>query len=137
MTTDRRPTLDLSKIKTHPLAIFWRSDLRVTATSDADGSCRHVEDPRNGKFYRVGAAEFTLLSQFDGRTTADVLRAANQLLGDRGFSEADANAVIQWGLQTGLLTLAPCQTQLSGNSPSLKPVPGSATARKPWSLLSI
>src|SRR5439155_5568099 len=79
----------------------------------------------------------SLLSQFDGRAAADVVRAANQSLGDHGFSEADALAVIQWGLQTGLLTLGPSAIQPLGSSSSLEAVPRSAAARKAWSLLSI
>ncbi len=82
----------------------WRSDLGVTATADADGPCAHIEDPLRRKFFRIGIAEYTLLSQFDGyRSILEVTQSVNRELGTDAFSEADVLAVIQWGLQNGLL----------------------------------
>lgn len=86
--------------------LCWRPELGVTATADADGSCFHVEDPLRRKFFRVGFAEYTLLSQFDGRRSLpEVAESANRALGADAFSEADVLAVIQWGLQNGLLKM--------------------------------
>jgi putative peptide zinc metalloprotease protein len=90
----------------------WRSDLGVTPTTDRDGDCVHVEDPVRRKFFRIGASEFALLSDFDGqRPTAEVIRSVNQQLGQREFSLTDAVSIVQWGLRSGLLTLAGGETR--------------------------
>ena len=97
--------------------LCWRSDLSVTRTADADGSCFHVEDSQRRKFFRVGFAEYTLLSQFDGRRSLpEVAESANRALGTDAFSEADVLAVIQWGLQNGLLNLRKHDAPASGPS---------------------
>lgn len=97
--------------------LCWRSDLSATRTADADGSCFHVEDPQRRKFFRIGFAEYTLLSQFDGRRSLpEVAESANRALGTDAFSEADVLAVIQWGLQNGLLTLRKHDAPASGPS---------------------
>ena len=95
-----------SAINTQPM-LCWRADLSATRTADTDGSCFHVEDPQRRKFFRVGFAEYTLLSQFDGRRSLpEVAESANRALGTDSFSEADVLAVIQWVLQNGLLKMA-------------------------------
>ncbi len=114
-----------------PPLLLWRPDLGLTATSDAEGSCYYLEDPRRGKFFRLGIAEFTLLSQFDGqRSGFDALQSANKSLGDQSFSETDASSVIQWGLKSGLLIDAAASEQASE---SLADV----SARANWNPLSI
>ncbi len=96
--------------------LCWRADLSATRTADADGSCFHVEDPQRRKFFRVGFAEYTLLSQFDGRRSlSEVAESANRALGADAFSEADVLAVIQWGLQNGLLKLGQHDAPASGS----------------------
>jgi putative peptide zinc metalloprotease protein len=90
----------------------WRSDLGVTPTTDRDGDCVHVEDPVRRKFFRIGSAEFTLLSQFDGqRPTLEVITSVNQKLGQRAFGITDAISIVQWGLKAGLLTLGEAETR--------------------------
>ena len=93
-------------------SLCWRPDLQVTHTSDADGPCVHVEDLRSGQFFRIGAAEFELLSRFDGqRPWPEVVRDANQSLGRQAFNEAEVQSILQWAMQRRLLT-----TDVTGDS---------------------
>lgn len=83
----------------------WRSDLQVTHTSDADGPCVHVEDPRSGQFFRIGEAEFALMSHFDGqRPWQEIARDVNQSLGHQAFNESEVQAILQWAMQRRLLS---------------------------------
>ena len=109
-----------SAINTQPM-LCWRADLSATRTADTDGSCFHVEDPQRRKFFRVGFAEYALLSQFDGRRSLpEVAESANRALGTDSFSEADVLAVIQWGLQNGLLKMASV-SEAQANGAALAP----------------
>jgi putative peptide zinc metalloprotease protein len=89
---------------TNPSLLRWRSDLQTTSTVDADGPCVHVEDPATGKFFRLGADEFLLLSRFDGRRSPrEVVDDANRWLGSRAFDDRDVQTTIQWACQRRLL----------------------------------
>lgn len=112
-------------------SLCWRPDLHVTHTSDADGPCVHVEDPRSGQFFRIGAAEFALLSRFDGqRSPPEIVGEANQTLGHQAFDEAEVQAILKWAMQRRLLisemTSAPAAQVL-----------GRAAPRSSWNPLSI
>ena len=111
--------------------LCWRPDLHVTHTSDADGPCVHVEDLRSRQFFRIGAAEFALLSRFDGRRPwQEVVSDAHQSLDHQAFSEAEVQAILQWAMQRRLLI-----SEVTGDSSSeIKDRP---TAGSKWNLLSI
>lgn len=113
--------------------LCWRPDLRVTATSDADGRCVHVEDRVRGKFFRIGEAEFALLARFDGvKPWSEVARDANQSLGQQAFGDVEVQAIIQWGLQHQLLTMG-----MADGVPQSSAEPSDSASRARWSLLSI
>ena len=63
-----------------------------------------VEDPLRGKFYRVGLAEYTLISLLDGRRTLEeVLRETAALLNSEAFTELETAAVVRWLHEAQLL----------------------------------
>lgn len=109
----------------------WRTDLQVTHTSDADGSCVYVEDLRSRQFFRIGAAEFDLLSRLDGqRPWTEVVREARLSLDHTAFNEAEVQAILQWALQRHLL-ISDATGDLSA------PFARRSAARSKWNLLSI
>lgn len=109
-------------------SLLWRSDLHVTHTSDADGPCVHVEDLRSRQFFRIGAAEFDLLSRFDGkRPWSEVVHDANQSLDQQAFNDAEVQSILQWAMQRQLLV----SEELSF------PMKERAATGSKWNLLSI
>ncbi len=111
--------------------LCWRPDLHVTHTSDADGPCVHVEDLRSRQFFRIGAAEFALLSRFDGqRPWQEVVSEAHQSLDHQAFNEAEIQAILQWALQRRLL-ISEVTEDLSAQ------IRDRSAARSKWNLLSI
>ncbi len=108
--------------------LLWRPDLHVTHTSDADGPCVHVEDPRSRQFFRIGAAEFDLLSRFDGqRLASEVAQDANQSSDHQAFNDAEIQTILQWAMQRQLLV----SEDLSF------PMKEQPAAASKWNLLSI
>ena len=64
----------------------------------------NVEDPLRGKFYRVGLAEYTLISLLDGRRTLEeVLRDTAAVLRSEAFTEMETAAVVRWLHEAQLL----------------------------------
>ena len=62
-----------------------------------------VEDPLNARFFRIGVAEYTFISLLDGHATVgEVLRATRTALPSCEFTDADALAICQWVVRTGL-----------------------------------
>ena len=56
-----------------------------------------VEDPLRGKFYRVGLAEYALISLLDGRRTLEeVLRETAAVLNEEAFTTMETAAVVRW-----------------------------------------
>ena len=73
-----------------------RSDLIFTPCG-GDIPYYSVEDPLRGKFYRVGLAEYTLISLLDGRRTLEeVVHQAASLLRSEAFTEMETAAVVRW-----------------------------------------
>ncbi|MEM7474766.1 MAG: efflux RND transporter periplasmic adaptor subunit [Planctomycetota bacterium] len=75
-----------------------------------------IEDSLRGVFYRVGEAEYALLSELDGNSTlATVIAKTCSKLGVEALSEREAIQVAQWLLESGLAS-----TRQSSNLETLR-----------------
>ena len=84
----------------------------------------HIEAPSRGKFYRVGFAEYVLLSLLDGRTTlAQAVTLSVRALGSRALSQQKALEVAMWLLENELARIA----DGSGTARGAADVPASGT----------
>ncbi len=80
-----------------------RSDLSFRPHEFGAKTYYIVEDPLNARFFRVGLAEYTFISLLDGRATlGQVLHATQTALPSCEFTPADAWAICQWVVRTGL-----------------------------------
>jgi putative peptide zinc metalloprotease protein len=80
-----------------------RSDLGFQPQTFGRKTYYVVEDPLNARFYRIGVAEYTLMSLLDGRATlSEVLRATQAALPSCEFTLADVAAICQWVVRMGL-----------------------------------
>ncbi len=62
-----------------------------------------IEDETAGKFFRVGLAEYTLLSLLDGkRTLSDALAIAVSVLGDTTLDDTQGARICNWMIDSGL-----------------------------------
>ena len=80
-----------------------RRDLVFTPCS---GATPHylIEDPARGKFFRIGQAEYTLISLLDGQHSVEtLLRTGAAKLGAEAFTEAEIVGILHWLTKTGLL----------------------------------
>ncbi len=88
--------LDRAKLK-------LRDDLIVRPLPTADGVVYQIEDPVAVRFYRIGRAEYLLLSLLDGRTSlAEAVTISSRSLGREAFSEPEATSVCLWLIESGL-----------------------------------
>ncbi len=76
-----------------------RRELAFRPQAFAGKQCFVVEDPVNARFFRIGLSEYLFLCRLDGRRTlADTVRLNRGC----GFSQADALAICQWAVRSGL-----------------------------------
>ena len=103
-----------------------RADLRITPQELGGRPCYLIEDPLCGKFFRLGVAEYTRISLWDGRRTiAEAVRLTAAQLGPRAFTEQEALSIAQWLVETQLAT-----TPESATAERLVTAAGSATLRR-------
>ena len=89
------------------LCLRLREDLRFAHRAVGGQPCFVVEDPLNRRFYRLGAAEYTLVSLLDGRTSLrQAVAHTTAVLGREAFSELEGAAVCRWLLDARLATHA-------------------------------
>lgn len=97
--------LNLSTRELDRARLKLRDDLIVRPLPGSDGVTYQIEDPVAVRFYRVGRAEYLLISLLDGRTTlADAVISSARELGREAFSEQEATSVCLWLVETGLAT---------------------------------
>ena len=66
----------------------------------------HIDAPHQGKFFRIGYAEYVLISLLDGHTTlAQALTASVRVLGARALTQKKALEVANWLLENSLAHL--------------------------------
>jgi putative peptide zinc metalloprotease protein len=62
-----------------------------------------IEDPLRGKFFRIGADEFTLISFLNGKNTiSQAIGLSAETLRERAFTENEAMSVCHWLLESQL-----------------------------------
>ena len=115
--------LNLSTRELDRTRLKLRDDVIVRPIPSRDRVSYQLEDPVAVKFYRVGRAEYVLISLLDGQTSlAEAVTVSSRTLGNEAFSEHEATSIGLWLVETGLAT----------------PTEGSfaATAQKPATLSS-
>ena len=100
-----------------------RRDLRFRHQDDHAPASYIVEDPTNGRFFRIGVDEYALLMLLDGRRSlAQVVEQGASQLGARAFTEHEVLLTCQWLWREGLLDSgasrqAPMNTPLARFNP--------------------
>jgi putative peptide zinc metalloprotease protein len=83
---------------THSACVKLRHDLQVT--SSEDGSFV-IEDPQRSQFFRLGAAEYSVVAQLDGQT--DLREAVRRTVQIPGTKWVTAESLYPWLVASGLL----------------------------------
>ncbi len=80
------------------LRLRLRNDLAIRPQYEAGQIVGYIiEDPLNGKFYRLGVAEYELARCLDGNNNVqDALRRLSQSRHPHSFTEEDAVALVHW-----------------------------------------
>ena len=87
-----------------------RRDLRLRRQDDQAPASYIVEDPTNGRFFRIGVDEYTLLMLLDGRhSLAQIVAQGASQLGARAFTEHEVLLTCQWLWREGLLDSSAAQ----------------------------
>ena len=82
-----------------------RDDVIVRPIPSAEIASYQLEDPTAVKFYRVGRAEYVLISLLDGRTSlVEAVTVSSRTLGNEAFTEQEATSICLWLVETGLAT---------------------------------
>jgi putative peptide zinc metalloprotease protein len=95
--------LDFSVLDPASAVLTLRNDLRFTPCEFDREACYTIEDPLRGKFFRIGADEFALISFLDGKNTiAQAVGLSAEGLRERAFTENEAMSVCHWLLESQL-----------------------------------
>ena len=85
------------------VCITLRDDIRFRPQRYGGESCYVIEDPTSSSFFRMGVAEYTLISLFDGEhTIRDAMHNASAVLGKNAFNENQVAAIARWLVDCGL-----------------------------------
>jgi putative peptide zinc metalloprotease protein len=99
MSQDSPSATDILSLK-----LRLRPDIRVRHRSAGQREEYLLENPIQGKFYRLGLSEYALASQLDGTRSLEAsLAAANRRLGSEAFTEQEAIAVCGWLVECDLV----------------------------------
>ncbi len=103
----------LSKLRLRP-------EVLVTPQETRGRRFYHLELPSEGKFFRVGAAEYVFISLLDGNTSfAEALALSSRALGVDALSQTHASEVYQWLIDQRLAEITDTRV-----SPRNQPKPG-------------
>ncbi len=95
------PTHVTVEIMSMPIKL--REDLGISLQVYRGETCYIIEDPLSSRFYRVGLAEYTLLSLLDGQTTiAEAMGKTAAIMGPHALTEQDAAALCKWLIDSEL-----------------------------------
>lgn len=109
--------LNLSTHELDRTRLKLRDDVIVRPLPGHEGMSYQLEDPVAVKFYRVGRAEYVLISLLDGRTSlAEAVTISSRSLGHLAFTEQEATSICLWLIETGIAT----PTEGSFESPSTR-----------------
>jgi putative peptide zinc metalloprotease protein len=113
-------TVELANCK-----LVLRSDLSFHLQEFKGRPCYLIEDEFNSRFFRVGLAEYYLISLLDGSTTVSQAVSRTSRIGDQAISEQDAISICKWLIDSGLAT-----TDASRTSGRLMEAVGKSDRRK-------
>jgi len=83
--------------------IALRDDIRFRPQQYGGEASYVIEDPATSSFYRIGVAEYTLISLLDGKNSiSDAMHHASSVLGRDAFTEHDAASICRWLVECGL-----------------------------------
>ncbi|MFO0817276.1 MAG: efflux RND transporter periplasmic adaptor subunit [Pirellulales bacterium] len=87
--------------------LLLRTDLIFTPQTDSGESYYLIEDPLNSRFFRLGLAEYTLVSLMDGQTTMHrALSWLSTVMPRHHLTENDAAGLCQWLVEMDLAATA-------------------------------
>jgi len=94
---------ELSTSSIGEVCVALREDVSFRQQHYGGQSCYVIEDPTSTRFFRIGVAEYTLISLFDGtRSISDAMHTASSVLGPEAFTEHDVANICQWLVENGL-----------------------------------
>ena len=103
-----------------------RDDLLISVQTYAGETCYVIEDAISSKFFRLGLAEYTLVSLLDGKTTiAEAMGRTASITAADALSERETGTLCKWLLDSGLAT-----TSQSRGAARLSESMGKAAKRK-------
>ncbi len=95
--------LNLSTRELDRTRLKLRDEVIVRPLPGHSGVSYQLEDPVAVKFYRVGRAEYVLISLLDGQTSlAEAVTVSSRTLEDLAFTEQEATSICLWLVETGL-----------------------------------
>lgn len=101
-----RPSADVPThvtVEIMSMLVKLREDLAISQQAYRGETCYVIEDPLSSRFYRVGLAEYTLLSLLDGQTTiAEALGKTAAVMGPLALTEQDTAALCKWLIDSEL-----------------------------------
>lgn len=81
-----------------------KNSLRFTMRDNAGGTEYLIEDEVTGRFFRVGLAQYTLMSMMDGKRTVNAaLMKTATLLRQNAIDESEAASLCKWAIESGLV----------------------------------
>lgn len=98
------PTAHHSTVELADCKLQLRSDLSFHLQEYNGAQCYLIEDEFNSRFFRIGLAEYYLISQLDGSTTLAQAVSQTAQMGDQAISEQDAINIGKWLIDSGLAT---------------------------------
>jgi putative peptide zinc metalloprotease protein len=103
--------LDDSTFEIGNTRLRLKEGLSFSLNQSGDTPWYLIEDESSGKFFRVGVAEYTLLSLLDGkRTLSDALAIAVSVLGDTTLDDTQGARICSWMIDSGLAHTAASNT---------------------------
>ena len=87
------------------LLLTLREDLQFTPHHESGEPCYIVEDSVRSQYFRIGIAEYLLISMFDGKTTiGQALVRLARIEGDHALTEQEATIICKWLVDSELAT---------------------------------
>lgn len=121
---ERYPDQSVRDLGSTRLAV--RRDLVFVPQIESSQPYYLLEDPLNSRFFRLGQAEYTLVSLLDGQTTLhDALGRLSQVIPDHSLTESDVAALARWLVEMDL-----AQTEASGHAATLTERASQAAGRQ-------
>lgn len=95
---------DLSQEELSQTLLTLADDLTFTPQQGNERTYYHIKQPSRSRFFRIGWAEYVLISHLDGKTTiAEAVSRTVATLEQEAFTESEAAAVCTWLIENELV----------------------------------